>query len=154
MRVAAYELDSSREAHRYIQHGQVLAMALRPGSIEVGLRRSEMTRSTYDTGEMILPRRRVEEWVRTDDIHLLVLEISDTPLMAACDGTNAEVELRYEPTLVDTRVGALVAAVNAKDLRGFRPAACFWIPSSRRLPLRWSKGMQYGHARCPSIEGG
>jgi hypothetical protein len=32
MRVAAYELDSAREPHMYVQHGQVLAMALRPGS--------------------------------------------------------------------------------------------------------------------------
>jgi len=125
MRVAAYELGSAREPHMYVQHGQVLAMALRPGSIEVGLRRSEMTRSTYDTGEMILPRRHVEEWVKTDDIHLLVLEISDTPLMAACDGTNAEVELRYEPTLVDTRVGALVVAVNAERIAGFPTGRLF-----------------------------
>jgi AraC family transcriptional regulator len=125
MRVAAYELASAKEPQTYVQHGQVLAMALGPGSIEVGLRRSEMTRSNYDTGEMILPRRRVEEWVKTDDIHLLVLEISDTPLMAARGGTSAEVELRYEPTLVDARVGALVAAVNAERIAGFPTGRLF-----------------------------
>jgi hypothetical protein len=36
---------------------QNLAMLLQPGSIQVGLRRSEMTRLTYAAGEIALPRR-------------------------------------------------------------------------------------------------
>jgi hypothetical protein len=38
----------------WVKHQTVLAMALRGGSIEVGLRRSEMIRLTYDVGAMSL----------------------------------------------------------------------------------------------------
>ena len=125
MKVAAYEIGSFREPRTYVQHEQVVAMTLRPGSIHVGLRRSQMTRSTYNAGAMILPRRHVEEWVQTDDIGLLVLEISDAALIAAHDGTNAEVELRYESKLADDRVGGLVAAVNAERIVGFPSGRLF-----------------------------
>lgn len=125
MKVAAYEIGSLREPRTYVQHGQVLAMTLRPGSIRVGLRRSEMTRSVYGAGAVILPRRHVEEWVQADDIGLLVMEISDTALVAAHDGRKAEVELCYKPTLADDRVGALVTAVNAERIAGFPSGRLF-----------------------------
>jgi AraC family transcriptional regulator len=125
MKVAAYDLGSIGEPRTYVQHGQLLAMTLRPGSLEVGLRPSEMIRSTYGAGAMILPRRHTEEWVQADHMGLLVLEISDTALVAAHDGRNAEVELCYKPTLMDVRVGALVAAVNAERIAGFPSGRLF-----------------------------
>jgi len=125
MTVAAYAVSSIRNPRSYVQHGQVLAMTLRPGFIAVGLRRSEMTKSSYATGEVILPRRHVEEWVQTDGIDLLVLGISDTALRSAYGGTSPEVELRYEPKLVDSRVSALVAAVNAERIAGFPSGRLF-----------------------------
>jgi hypothetical protein len=41
-----------------VQHEQILAMLLRLGTIELGLRHSEMARFNYGTGEMILTRRK------------------------------------------------------------------------------------------------
>jgi hypothetical protein len=55
-------------------------MALRPGSFELGLRRSEMIRLTYDAGEMSLVPRHFEKWFRTDDLHYLSVGISDAAL--------------------------------------------------------------------------
>jgi AraC family transcriptional regulator len=138
--VAAYKVDSFKEPRTFVQHVQVLAMALRPGSIAVGLRCSEMTKSDYAAEEMILPRRHVEEWVQTDGIDLLVLGISDTALTLAYDGTTPEVELRYEPKLVDTRVRALVTAVNAERVAGFPSGQLFLDSVEQALALALVNG--------------
>ena len=95
------------------------------GAVEIGLRRSEMTRFTYNAGEMILARRHVEEWVRAGDMHLLTVGISDKALMAACEGKTAEVELRGTAKLVNPRVAALVTAVNAERISGFPSGRLF-----------------------------
>ena len=131
MNVAAYAVEAVPESKSYIQHRQVLAMVLRSGSFEVGLRRSDMSKSSYATGEMILARRHVDEWVRTGDIHLLVLEISDTALRGDRDGTSGEVELHHKPRLVDARVSALLTAVNAERAAGF-PSGRLFLDSVER----------------------
>jgi len=100
-------------------------MLLRPGAVEMGGRRSELRRFTYDAGEMILASRHVETWARTDSVHYLSLAISDAALTAACDGIAREIELRGTPKLVDGRVGALVAAVNAERIAGFPSGRLF-----------------------------
>jgi hypothetical protein len=86
-------------------NGHVLTLALRPGSIETGLRPSEMRRVDYNAGEMGLIPRHVKKWTRTDDLHYLSIAVSDSALTAACDGTSGEVELREDYNLVDARVG-------------------------------------------------
>jgi AraC family transcriptional regulator len=106
-------------------HEQMLAMALRPGHIDAGLQPSELTKYMYTAGAMILSRRHVEEWVRVSDISLLTLSVSDAALNAACEGVGGEVELRSTPHLVDARVGALVAAVNAERMAGFQSGRLF-----------------------------
>jgi hypothetical protein len=62
-----------------------LTMALRPGSIEVGVRRSEMRRIDYDTGEMGLCPREMELWVGTADLQRLTLGISRSAVGCAED---------------------------------------------------------------------
>jgi hypothetical protein len=42
-----------------------------------------MKKYAYDAGEMILGPRYVERWFRTDNLHLLVVGISDAALTAA-----------------------------------------------------------------------
>jgi AraC family transcriptional regulator len=104
---------------------QMLAMLLQPCSIEMGWRRSELTRFDYVSGEIILPRRHVETWARTDDLHYLSIGISDAVLRAVCGGAASEVELRNAPKLEDKRVVALVAAVNAERIAGFPSGRLF-----------------------------
>ena len=121
MRVEVNVLESGTEPRVSVQHQSALMMALRTGSIEVGSRRSEMMRFTFGAGEMCLVPRHVETWLRTDDLDYLYLsaDISDAALAAACDGTRGDVELRRVGKLVDARVGALAAAVNAERVAGF-----------------------------------
>ena len=119
MRIAVDELGPLREPQMRVHHEPILAMFLRPASIEAGFRRSEMARLTYGAGEMLLCHCHVERWIRTDEPHILSLAISDDALRAACDETSADIELPGVAQLVDPRVGALVAAVNAERIAGF-----------------------------------
>jgi hypothetical protein len=92
-----------------VQREQIVAMLLRPGSIELGWRRSGITKFAYDAGEMILCQRHADYWIRTDEAHRLTLRISDAALRAASNEMGNEVELPGTPKLVDVRVAALVA---------------------------------------------
>ena len=95
MRVEVNAIESGTDARVSVLHQPALMMALRTGSIEVGLRRSEMIRSTFGAGEMCLVPRHAETWLRTHDFRYLYLsvDISDTALTAACDGTRGAVSL-------------------------------------------------------------
>ena len=125
MRVAVNELVPVPEPQMKVQHEQILAMFLRPGSMELGFRRSEMARLTYDAGQMLLCHRHMERWIRTDETQVLSLAISDTALRAAGDEESADTELRGVAQLVDPRVGALVEAVNAERIAGFPSGRLF-----------------------------
>src|SRR5215467_967545 len=125
MRVAVEVIGSSREPHMRVNREQMLAMLLHPCSIEMGWRSSELSRFTYDSGEMILPRRHVETWARVDGLQYLSVGISDAALRAACDGMASEVELSSAPKLEDKRVAALIAAVNAERIAGFPSGQLF-----------------------------
>ena len=127
MRVAVDMPGSIREPYLQVHHEHGLEMALGSGSIEAGPRRSEMTKVTFNAGEMGLFPRHMEVWVRaaTADQGRLVLNFSKEALLAACDGLNGEVELRPKCRFVDTRVSSLVAAVNAERIAGFPSGKLF-----------------------------
>jgi len=55
----------------------------------------------------------------------LCVAISDVALTDASDGTGGEVELRGVDNLVDARLRALVEAVNAERIAGFRAGGSF-----------------------------
>jgi AraC family transcriptional regulator len=125
MRVAVDKFQSIGEPYLQMQDEHVLSMMLQPGSIVVGLRRSRMRRVSFQAGEMGLFPRHLERWVGTGDQERLILGISDAALMTSCDGISKDVELRHQCRLVDTRVGGLVAAVNAERIAGFPSGPLF-----------------------------
>jgi len=147
MRVEVNAIESGTDARVSVLHQPALMMALRTGSIEVGLRSSDMMRSTFGAGEMCLVPRHVETWLRTDDSHYLYLsvDISDAALAAASDGTRGDVELRRVGSLVDARVGALAAAVNAERVAGFPNGRLFLDSVEQALAVALVKG--YGVQR-------
>jgi AraC family transcriptional regulator len=125
MRVAVDMPGSIREPYLRVHNEHGLEMALGSGSLEAGPRRSEMSRVTFNAGEMGLFARHMEVWVRAADQGRLVLNISKEALMGACDGMNGEVELRPKCRLVDARVSSLVAAVNAERIAGYPSGKLF-----------------------------
>src|SRR5258707_2069835 len=108
MRVELNVPASVTEPRMWVQHQPVLFMALRTGSAEIGLRRSEMMRLTFGAGEMCLVPRHFETWVRNEGLHGLCVAISDVALTDASDGTGGDVELRRVEKLADPRLTSFV----------------------------------------------
>jgi AraC family transcriptional regulator len=129
-------------------------MLLQPGCIEMGWRRSELTRFAYRAGDIILSRRHVETWARTGGLRYLSVAISDVALRAACDGMAGDVELRNEPKLVDARVGALVAAVNAERIAGFPNGRPFLDSVEQALAVALVNGYAVRHRSVRVYRGG
>src|SRR6201993_1867016 len=156
MRIEVNVLESGTEPGVSVQHQPALMMALRTGSIEVGTRRSEMMRTTFGVGEMCLVPRHVETWLRTDELHYLYLsmDISDAALAAACDGTTGDVELRRVGKLVDARVGALAAAVNAERVAGFPSGRLFLDSVEQALAIALVNGYAVRHCSVQTHRGG
>ena len=125
MKVAVDVLGPVREPYLRVYPQHIVHLLLRPGSIEVGRQRSAMRRVTFSGGEVALCCRHVEQWLGSSDVHLLSLSISDAALNGTCDGTSGGVELRPACKLVDARVIALVAAVNAERIAGFPSGRLF-----------------------------
>jgi AraC family transcriptional regulator len=125
MRVEHETPEPGDEPQVWVQREQVLAMALRPGWLEVGPSRSQIKRINYETGEMGVCPRHNQVWLGADGMERLSLTISDAVLTAANDGISGEVELRRVHKLADPRLGALVAAVNAERVAGFPSGRLF-----------------------------
>jgi len=156
MRVELNVPEPVTEPRLWLHHKPCLFMALRTGSIELGLRRSAMTRHTLGAGEMCLVPRHFETWVRTDDLHYLYLSvgISDAALAAACDGTRGGVELRRVESLVDARVGALAAAVNAERVAGYPSGRLFLDSVEQALAAALVNGYAVRHRSVQTHRGG
>jgi AraC family transcriptional regulator len=154
MRVELNVPEPVREPRMWVKHQAVLATALRPGSIEVGLRRSEMKRCTFDAGEMSLVPRHLEKWFRNEDLHSLCIAISDAALTAASDGTSGEVELRRQDNLVDARLGALVESVNAERIAGFPNGKLFLDSVEQAVAVALVNGYAVRHRSAQTHRGG
>ena len=154
MRVELNVPEPVREPRLWVKQQPVLAMALRTGSIELGLRRSEMIRLTADAGEMSLIPNHLEKWVRNEDLHYLSIAISDAALTAASDGTSGEVELRRMDNLFDARLGALVEAVNAERIAGFPSGRLFLDSIEQALAVALVNGYAARHRSVRTYRGG
>jgi len=160
MRVAVNVLECATEPRVSVQHQPALMMALRTGSVEVGARCSEMKKFAFGAGEMCLVPRYVETWLRTDDLRYsyLSVDISDAALAAACDGTTGgttgDVELRRVGKLVDARVGALAAAVNAERAAGFPSGRLFLDSLEQALAVALVNGFAVRHRSVQAHRGG
>jgi AraC family transcriptional regulator len=111
----------------WVPYEQHLAMALSPGWLEAGQRRSEMKKINFGAGEMAVCPRSGEVWLGPHRLESMVLTISDRALRAANDGISADVELklRVVDKFADARLGALVAAVNSERVAGFPSGRLF-----------------------------
>jgi AraC family transcriptional regulator len=156
MRVEVNVLEFAKDPGFSLQHQPALMMALRTGSLEVGSRRSEMMRFTFGVGEMCLVPRHVETWLRTDELHYSYLSvgISDAALAAACDGTKDDVELCRVGKLVDARVGALAATVNAERIAGFPSGRLFLDSVEQALAVALVNDYAVRHHSLQTHRGG
>jgi AraC family transcriptional regulator len=113
------------EPYLKVHREHVLGMTLRAGSMEVGPKRSTLTRITFDAGFMGLCPPHLEQWLGTCDMAHVTMSISDEALLAASDGAVSGIELRPEPELVDPRLRALATAVDVERTAGFPSGRLF-----------------------------
>src|SRR5215467_6643071 len=125
MRVAAEVRGPIREPYLVVHKENALGMLLRPGSMELGPRRSSLKWTTFDTGEMGLCTPHSEQWIGPADMEHLIVSISDAALIAACDGACATVELHPRWKMTDARLSSLLAAVNSERIAGFPSGRLF-----------------------------
>ncbi len=161
MRVELVPPQPVTEPRLWVRPEQVLGMVLRPGSIEMGVRRTELTEFRYVVGEMILPNRHEGKWVGLMNATYLQLSISDVALMAASD---REAELRMYRKFADPRLRGLVTAVHAEMVAGY-PSGKLFLDSVEqaiavalvndhalmRRPVQFSRG-GLGSARIRRIQ--
>jgi len=125
MRVELKTPEFDVEPRMLVSGEQVLVMALRPGWIEVGPRRSEMKKINFEAGEVNVCPRDSKVWLGAHSMERLILTISDPALRAANGGISGDVELHVVDKLADARLCALVAAVNAERIAGFPSGRLF-----------------------------
>jgi len=125
MEVALETRGPVDEPYLKLNEDQILGMTLRPGSMEIGSRRSALQRITFDAGLMGLCPPRSEYWVGTCDMTHVTMTISDEALMAAADDGGSRIELRLERELVDPRLRALATAVDVERTAGFPSGRLF-----------------------------
>jgi AraC family transcriptional regulator len=126
-------------------------MVLQPGSIEIGVRRTELTEFRYVAGEMILPHRHEGKWVGLMNAPYLQLGISDVALMAASDG---QVELRMHRKFADARLCGLATAVHAEMVAGFPSGRLFLDSVEQAIAVALINGHAVGHRPVQIHRGG
>jgi len=151
MRVQLVPPQSVTEPRLWARPDQVLAMVLRPGSIEMGVRRAELTEFRYVAGEMIMPHRHEGKWVGLMNATYLQLSISDVALMAA---SHREVELRMYRKFADPRLRGLVTAVHAEMVAGFPNGRLFLDSVEQAIAVALINGHAVGHRPVQIHRGG
>jgi AraC family transcriptional regulator len=151
MKIEFVPPQSVTEPLHWIRPEQVLAMVLRPGSIKMGLRQTELTEFRYVPGEMILPHRHEGKWVGLMNAPYLQLSLSDAALMAASD---ADVELRMYRKFADPRLRALVTAVHAEALAGFPGGRLFLDSVEQEIATVLVNGHAVTHRPVQIYRGG
>jgi len=129
-------------------------MMLRHGAIEVGARRAAMRRVTFQAGEMGFLPSQTERWIGSGDQERLLFHISDAALIAACNGMNSASGLGHRCKIFDARLAALMAAVNAERMAGFRCGPLFLDSIELALAIAVVDGYAVRHRSVPTYRGG
>ena len=126
-------------------------MVLRPGSIEIGERRTELTEFRYVAGELILPHRHEGKWVGLMNAPYLELRISDAAMMAP---SHREIELRMYRKFADARLRGLVTAVHAEMVAGFPSGRLFLDAVEQAIAVALINGHAIGRPPAQTRGGG
>jgi AraC family transcriptional regulator len=151
MKIESVQPQPVTEPRLWARPEQVLGMVLRPGSIEMGVRRTELTEFRYVAGEMILPHRHEGKWVGLMNAPYLQLSISDAALMAASDG---EVDLPIYRKFADSRLRALVTAVHVEMVAGFPSGRLFLDSVEQAIAVALINGHAVGRRPVQIHRGG
>jgi AraC family transcriptional regulator len=155
MKVAVDVLGAVGEPYLDARDDNILRMVLHPGFVEMGARRSTIGRTTFPkAGEIRLCPRNVEHWFGSADLRRLAISISNDALTAVCGAESGNVELSCDGSLVDARVEALVASVNAERAAGFPNGRLFLDSVEQALAVALVNGYAVRHPSPRIYRGG
>jgi AraC family transcriptional regulator len=105
---------------------QVLLQMLSPGYIDVGLTRSSVEGFRYRSGEIIVCRQGIEEWVRwREPMQIFRVDMPQACLDLVIDEGGGRRTVSATSDLRDARVSALVSALQAEHLQGYPSGSLF-----------------------------
>jgi AraC family transcriptional regulator len=114
---------------RLVHNSQFIVMMLEPGAMDLSIEDAPTERLEYRAGDIALCRRHVSGFAQSPEgMQKLRLKISDVCLSEAAGEMNRQVELRSIPRLRDSRIRALMTAVNIERTSGF-PSGRLFIQS-------------------------
>jgi AraC family transcriptional regulator len=113
-------ISLSTKPLRLMHEAQFIVMMLQPGVMDLSIAGAPTKRLEYVAGDIALCRRHVVGLAQSRDrMQKLRFKISDLYLSEAAGEMNREVELRSIPRLKDSRIRALMTAVNIERASGF-----------------------------------
>jgi AraC family transcriptional regulator len=119
-------LSLSTEPLRLVHESQFVVMMLEPGAMDLSIDGAPTERLEYVAGDIALCRRHVVGLVGSpDQMKKLRFELSDLHLSEAAEKANREIELRSVPKFRDSRIKALMTAVNIERASGFPSGQLF-----------------------------
>jgi AraC family transcriptional regulator len=125
MEVATDALGPVREPYLEVHDTYGLGMSLRSGFVDLGRRRADLKRVTFDPGDVHLCIAHSEEWLGSADLDLVIVTISEAALTGAGDAASVAMDPLMDRHLRDARMGALISAVNAERMAGFPSGRLF-----------------------------
>src|SRR5262245_28363745 len=101
-------------------------MALQPGIVDISINRGPTKRHECVVGDITISHRHVVRLVQSPaPMQKLRFELSDHILSEASGKANREIELQSSPKLKDSRIRALMTAINIERVSGFPSGQLF-----------------------------
>jgi AraC family transcriptional regulator len=119
-------LSLSTKPLKVVHESKFVVMMLQPGAMDLSIDGAPTERFEYVAGDIALCCRQVVALVQSrDQIRGLRFEVSDFHLSEAAGEANREIELQSIQKLKDSRIRALMTAVNIERASGFPSGQLF-----------------------------
>ena len=119
-------ISLSPKPFRLVHESQFVVMMLQSGAMDLSIDGGPTERLEYVAGDIALCRRHVVGLAQSgEQMKKLRFELSDLHLSEAASETNREIELQSFPKLKDSRIKALMTAVNIERASGFPSGQLF-----------------------------
>ena len=113
-------ISLSTKPLRLVHESQFVVMMLQSGAMDLSIDGGPTERLKYMAGDIALCRRHIVGLVESpDQMTKLRFELSDLHLSEVAGEANREIELQSIPKLKDSRIRALMTAVNIERASGF-----------------------------------
>jgi AraC family transcriptional regulator len=119
-------ISLSTKPVRLVHESQFVVMTLQPGAMDLSVDGGPTERHDYMAGNIAICRRHIVGLAESrDQMKKLRFELSDLHLSEAAGEANREIELQSIPKLKDSRIRALMTAVNIERASGFPSGQLF-----------------------------